>query len=478
MSSASKVFHYFEEICKIPHGSHNCKEISDYCVTFAKERNLFVRQDKLFNVVIVKEATKGYEQVPTVILQGHLDMVCEKNEDTSHDFLTEPLELYKEGDFIAAKGTTLGGDDGIAIAYCLALLYDDEISHPRLEVLFTVEEEVGMEGATYLDVSELKGKYLINIDNEEEGVLLTSCAGGLKAQAVLPITRTSVKGQGITLKIQGLLGGHSGAEIHKQRANANVLMGRLLYELGDFLEIVNIRGGLKDNAIAREAFLDGVVAEENLQKVKDKITQLTNVFQKEYSKMEDNICIQIEQTGQVTKEVYDKKTKEKTITFLMSALNGVYTMSAHINGLVESSQNLGVMSEEDNKLIFSFAVRSAVASLKKLLSDKIKVLIESLGGTYIESGQYPEWEYKETSKLRELFKKSYETLYQKEMKVEAIHAGLECGIFASKMQEVDIVSFGPDIFDIHTPKERLSISSTERTWELLLHVLKNTKKLV
>ncbi len=476
-----KVFYYFEEICKIPHGSGNTKEISDYCVQFAKERGLKYYQDEWNNVIIKKAASKGYENVPTIILQGHLDMVCEKVAGYEHDFLKDSLSLVVDvdKDEIYAKGTTLGGDDGIAIAYALAILDDDKIPHPPLEVVMTTEEETGMDGAQNLDCSKLSGKYMINIDSEEEGSVLVSCAGGITVDSTIPITYQKADGVEYGFLIHGLNGGHSGTDIDKQRANAIVLLGRFLA----FLErkklpfsILSIEGGGKDNAIPREGSLTFLIEEENEEKLSKCLSSFEQIIKAEYQSIEPTLCFSLRK-GEKKKDcdVFCDDCKQKLITFLLNAFCGVYTMSMDTPGIVESSSNLGILKTTKEGLCFCFATRSSKESLRDLLVEKYKTLTKALGGTIYVRGAYPAWEYKKNSQLRNLAVDKYRQLTNKELAVLSIHAGLECGIFTSKMKDLDVISIGPDILDIHTPMERLRILSVARVYEYLLLLLKDAK---
>ena len=472
-----KVFEYFETICGIPHGSGNVKAISDFCVAFAKERGFQVFQDEAYNVIIKKPASEGMEQAPAVILQGHLDMVCEKNADVDFDFKTQGLKLAVDGDYIHACGTTLGGDDGIAVAYSLAILDDDALVHPALEVLFTTEEETGMDGAQYLDCSMLSAKYMINVDSEEEGIITVGCAGGLKSMAAFDVDHMDFPGIKYTLSVTGLLGGHSGAEIHLGRANANKLMGRGLFELRKALSfgLIKINGGLKDNAITRECFAQIVVSQEDCQKAESIVSRLADDFKNEYRAVDGGVTVGFEKTGSCNDGALTFKTAEKIIYMLLNTPYGVQTMSGDIPGLVESSLNLGVVATDADQITMTWAVRSSVKSLKWLINDKLQYMTEMLGGTYTYHGDYPEWAYMPDSALRNLASDTFERMYGKKPVISAIHAGLECGLFAQKMPGEDMISIGPDMKDIHTPGERLSISSTNRTYAYICEILKNFK---
>ena len=470
-----KVFEFFEEICSIPHGSGNTKVISDYVVKFAKDRNLKYIQDESNNVIIFKNASEGKENSPSVIIQGHLDMVCEKDADVEFDFENDGLKLEVNGDLISAKGTTLGGDDGIAVAFALAVLDDDTIVHPEIEAVFTVDEEIGLLGAGALDTTPLKSKMLLNIDSEEEGTLLVGCAGGAQAKMEIPLKRTEAEKLKLKVTVDGLLGGHSGVEIDKNRANSNMVMGRILNSLANTAEvyIIEVKGGLKDNVIPNSTYAEIAVDEKDFDALKEKISELDKILKNEYKTSDTNIsvCIEKAETGKL--EVFDKESTKKVIFLLNNVPNGITDMSADIENLVETSLNLGILSTEADKMILSWGVRSSVLTKKTALIEKLKNMSDFVGGEFSVSGEYPAWEYKRDSKLRDIMVEVYEKQYGKKPEVEAIHAGLECGIFCGKMPELDCVSFGPDIMDIHTSKERLSISSAKRVWEFLLNVLEN-----
>ena len=470
-----RVFYYFEELCKIPHGSGNTKQISDYLVSFAKEHGLEYVQDEMNNVVIYKPATKGYEDAPAVILQGHMDMVCEKRPDVEHDFTKDPLNISVQDGYVTANGTTLGGDDGIAVAYGLALLESEDIAHPALEVLITVDEEIGLLGAEGIDCSVLKGKRLINLDSEAEGSLWISCAGGLSGISTIPVQRVEAEGQKAAVKITGLMGGHSGAEIDKKRANANVLMGRFLYSLQKetAYEIISLAGGQKDNAITREA--DAELLVEDINAVKACAEKLQKGFQEEYAGTDEKITVEITDLGAASAKVLHPTSREKVLFFLMEVPFGIQKMSGTIDGLVETSTNIGIVKLGEDEFLGSSSVRSSVEAAGAALSDKICYLTEFLGGEYTVQGAYPAWEYRKDSPLRDRMVEVYEEMYGEKPNVVAIHAGLECGLFYKKIEGLDCVSIGPNMKDIHTSEEMLDIASTERVWKYLVKVLEYLK---
>ncbi len=469
-----KIFYYFEKISNIPRGSGNNQQISDYLVDFAKEHNFSYIQDEALNVIIIKEASAGYESCPTMILQGHMDMVCEKKPESNHDFLTEGIELCVEEDYIFANGTTLGGDDGIAVAYALAILDDESMIHPRLEVIITTDEEIGLLGATALNTSSLQGKYMINLDSEEEDVVITSCAGGMTAHCTLPLSYKKAEGRKITVTIKGLLGGHSGAEIDKNRVNADILAGRMMLDLRKIpFELLCVFGGTKNNAIPREAAVEFLVEEEQVYTFINEIKFLSEKYKNEYRANEPDLSFSISQGENKEYSVLEANSKEKVMFFLLNTPNGIQTMSANIPGLVESSLNLGILNITESALEACYSVRSSLRSYKWFLSDKLEYLITFLGGTYAYEGEYPGWEYKKNSKLRDIYANTFKQVTGKELKIEAIHAGLECGIIAEKMKGLDIIAIGPNMHDIHTTEERLSISSTKRVFDVVVEVLKN-----
>lgn len=474
-----KVFYFFEEISKIPRGSKNEKSISDYFVKFAKERNLKVIQDKSLNIIIKKSGAKGYENSKGVILQGHMDMVCEKNSDTNHDFLNDPIKLRVIDNMIYADNTTLGADNGIFVAYALAILDSDDICHPPLEILITSEEEVGMGGAIALDPSLIKGEYLINIDSEEEGSLLTSCCGGARSKILIKGERTSLSNDYLpySISVSGLIGGHSGMDIIKQRGNANKIMGRILLNLLnnnlDFL-ISNINGGSKINAIPRECTCDIFVKNTDITVLKSILDNTFIEITNEFKSIENNISINlIEATNNTTS--FNKKTT-KDIIFAISLIpNGIETMSPFINNLPQSSTNLGVVETINNNIIFDNSVRSSVKSLKQDILDKHIIISKALNGEIEIDGNYPEWQFSDESPLRDVFTQTFKDMFNKEPNITAVHAGLECGILKEKLPHLDIISFGPNHYDVHSPNEHVSIDSVKRMYAYLLEVLKRLK---
>lgn len=471
------VFRYFEEICGIPHGSGNTKQISDYCVAFAKEHSLRYIQDEMNNVILFKDGTAGYEDSAPVMIQGHLDMVCEKTPESTIDFEKDGLTIRLEDGVISADGTTLGGDDGIAVAYALAILASDDIPHPPLEVVLTVDEETGMYGATAIDCSVLKSRTMLNMDSEDEGYLLVSCAGGVRSVCRLPVSRETVSGTAVILKISGLTGGHSGVEIDKGRANANVLLGRALYEMGKSVPyaLVSLDGGLKDNAIPREASAMLMIPDERTEELAALTGKWEEIFANEYRTADPNLKLELEIGAPAKARAMDKVSAGRVIAALMQLPRGIQRMSADIPGLVQTSLNLGILKTEESAVEMSFAVRSSVSTEKEELVSRLENLMEVLGGTLENTGDYPAWEYKRDSKLRDLMVEVFEEMYGRKPVVQALHAGVECGLFSGAMPGLDCVSFGPDMKDIHTTSESMSVASVQRTWAYTLEVLKRLK---
>ena len=465
------VFGYFEEICAIPHGSRNTKLISDYLVAFAKEHGIRHFQDELNTVVMFQEGTCGMEDHAPVVLQGHMDMVCEKDEDCPIDMDTQGLDVDHDGTCVFAHGTTLGGDNGIAVAYALALLADKSIPHPPLEVIITVDEEIGMEGADGIDLTSLKGRTMINLDSEDEGIFTVSCAGGARGTIHLPVERRIVYGPCVKLTVENLQGGHSGVEIHKNRTNANKVMGELLSRVQNLMPfcITKLQGGAKDNAIPRSCSVSLVMLGMQAEKINDICQQLQEEIRQQYE--EPEAAIYGDNLDALGGNALTAESTAKVIALLNSAPNGVQAWSQDIEGLVQTSLNLGVVKLEE-ELTLTFAVRSSVNQEKRDLLKRLEDLAHFNGGSYTQMGDYPAWEYKRDSKLRDVMVEKFTQMYGKKPEVVAIHAGLECGLLSEKLPGLDCVSIGPDMHDIHTSREKLEIASTRRTWEFLLEVLK------
>lgn len=471
------VFEYFEKLCAVPHGSHNTKQISDLCVSFAQELGLRWRQDEVNNVVIWKEASPGYEGAEPVILQGHIDMVCVKTEDCPKDMAKEGLDLRTDGEWVWADKTSLGGDNGIAVAMILAILADDTLPHPPLEAVFTVDEEVGMDGAFALDCSDLKGKKLVNLDSEEEGVFTVSCAGGVRLDCFLPGKQEPLSGEtGYTLTLSGLLGGHSGGDIHRGRASANQAMGRALYsamERVPGLRVSDIRGGKFDNVIcSRNDALVAVPAgrEGDFEAF---VREFDGVLKNEYTGVDDGIalcCEKRELDGALS-----PAATEHILRTLLVIPQGVQAMNVDFHGLVQTSLNLGVMGMEADGLHFSISVRSCIASQKAMLVQRLRAILELGGGTLSERSDYPGWQYARQSALRKDVLAAWKAVSGREGKIEATHGGLECGLFIEKIPGLDAVSMGPELHDVHSVKERLSVPSTKLAYELTCELLRRSK---
>lgn len=474
-----KLFYYFEELSRIPRGSGNERGVSDYLVKFAKEHNLEVVQDSALNIVIKKPATFGYENAKTVILQGHMDMVCEKNIDTVHDFLKDSIKLQVEGDFIKASGTTLGADNGVAVAMAMAILADNSLSHPSIEVLVTSDEENGMTGAMALTKESLKGRMLVNIDSEEEGKLLVSCAGGTRSRASLNIEWIEVDSnlEAYALRVRGLKGGHSGMEINKERANSNKLMGRILRDINEVssFSISNLNGGSKNNAIPREADATLLVNPSHVELIKERVEVWNATLKNEFKTADPNVKIIFEKLDTKIEKMFSKDTIDKAIKLLYLMPNGIMSMSMDINGLVESSTNLGVVTTKEDCLDLDSAVRSSIRSLKNEIVYRSREITNLIGAEFTTQSDYPEWQYNKNSELRNIFEQVYTEMYNIKPEIVAIHAGVECGLFEEIFGDIDMISFGPNIYDVHTPDEHFSITSTERTYEYLLNVLKTIK---
>ena len=464
--SCEKVVRFFEEFSKIPHGSGNTSLIADYLVDFAKTRGLEHSRDNADNVVIKKPATAGYENRPAIIFQGHLDMVAEKKPGATIDMEKEGLTLYRDGDFLKAKDTTLGGDDGVALAYALAVLDSDDIPHPDFEAVFTSDEEIGLLGAVALDPAAVNGRLLINIDSDAEGIFTVGCAGGMRSDISLPVSVESADAESYRLRAYGFKGGHSGVEIDKGRVNACKALAEILALIGE-VRIIEVRGGNADNAIPRECecifSADGFDVENALKTAKESIAKHLDI--------EPDADVTIEKCGNASHAISAADSK-KVISILNELPSGIIAMSSDIEGLVETSLNMGILKTTEDGVNVSFSVRSAKGADKRALGDRLAAIAASYGADYSERGEYPAWEYKKDSHLRDVMVEVYEKMYEKSPEVVIIHAGLECGIFSEKMPGIDCVSIGPDNFDIHTTEERLSLSSLCRVWEYLKEVLK------
>ncbi|MDO4765252.1 MAG: aminoacyl-histidine dipeptidase [Eubacteriales bacterium] len=470
-----KVFDYFEEISQIPRGSGNEKEISDYLVKFAKDRGLEVIQDKTDSVLIRKPATKGMENAQGVILQGHMDMVCVKEPDSSHDFLKDPIELVVDGDLLKANKTTLGADNGIAVAMGLAILDSDDIPHPALEVIITTNEEVNMNGALNFDTNLLQGKYFINIDSEEEGEITIGCAGGLKAVLEVPYHLETLESDKLVkeLIVTGLKGGHSGAEIHTNRGNSHKLMGRLLSNLRKqiSLDLIDIYGGTKDNVIPSHTVAKVAILPAEEPVFEEVVQRMEKEWKNELSVSDSNVQLIVNTLDNKDVQRLNKEATKKIVLLINTLPNSVQTMSSKLEGMVESSLNMGVIQKDEKNYMLSFATRSNVGSLKQQLNSVLQDFAEMNDIHFYKTAEYPEWEMKPESELLKTAVEVYKTQTGKEPIVKAIHAGLECGVFLSNKPELEAISIGPDMWEVHSVNERLSISSTQRTWEYVKALL-------
>lgn len=476
--SPKEVFYYFSQIASIPHGSGNTGQIADYCMRFADAHNLKSYKDSAGNVMIFADGTQEYENSEPVILQGHLDMVCDKIIGSDFNFETDSLKLCTDGNYVWAEDTTLGGDDGIAIAYILAILASKDISHPPIEALFTVDEEIGMIGAHGLDTRFLKSKRLINLDSEVEGVLTTSCAGGVRAHCDMPLQYMSTPDDMVNVKIElsGFKGGHSGIDISKHRKNALKIMGRLLEFLGEKSEIllVDISGGGKANAIPKSAQAVVCVNSADETEILQGVKEFYEILKMELKTVEPDIKL-IADSCEKSEKVADKSSTRKLIFALMQIPNGIQTMSPDIPDMVQTSLNLGSASIENNIFTMSFLIRSNAATGKQTTIQKLNSFIDYLDGKVIFTSDYPAWEYRIVSELRDVMISTYNEIFADMPVVASIHAGLECGILAGKIKDIDMISIGPNLENVHTPDERMDVASVQRCWNYLLRVLKNLR---
>ena len=464
-------FHYFEAISAIPHGSGNTAAISDYLVRFAKAHGLRYIQDNLNNVIIFQEGTCGMEDREPVILQGHMDMVCEKDADCPIDMATQGLDLTHDGESVFARGTTLGGDDGIAVAYALALLADPSIPHPPLEIIFTVDEETGMHGATGIDLSMLKGRRLINLDSECEGLFTAGCAGGVKSTLSLALNREPVYGPCVKLTIDALQGGHSGSDIKKKRANACKIMGVLLDRVQKLFPICisSLLGGAKDNAIPRSCTVTFVALGMYIERINEITQQLEQELRANFD--EPFAIVRGDDVDALGANALSAEDSAKVIKLLNTVPNGIQAWSLDMEDMVQTSLNLGIL-QLDEKLTLQFALRSSVSAEKQALAEQLQAIALEFGAQYSQIGEYPAWEYRADSPLRETMVSVYRQMYGCDPRISVIHAGLECGILGSKLPGLDCISMGPTVRDIHTSRERMSIASVARTWNYLKEILK------
>ena len=468
------VFGFFESLCAIPRGSHHTGAVSMYLETFARQRGLRCRRDELNNVIVWKDAAPGYEDAPVVMLQGHMDMLIEKERECPRNTDQEGLDIFVEGDEIGAHGTTLGADDGIGVAMMLAVLDDDRVLHGPLECVFTADEEVGMQGVRGLNVSDLKAKFMINLDSLEERVFTVSCAGSTRVVSTLPMGRAPFEGTVCALMVDGFIGGHSGEDIHRGRANANRLMGRALMEImaKTDLRLLTVSGGAKDNTIPRDAA--ALIAVKDLDAAKAAAAELAEALENEYRATEKKIRVRLFPTRSSFTPM-DEDSTRRAATFLFCAPNGVQMMSAEVPGLVQTSLNFAQVYTEDDKMVCRFMVRSSVNSQAAEIAHRVMALTRAMGGEAHIPSAYSAWQYRPDSRLREVMTDAFRTVYGAEPRIAALHASLECGILSGKMPDLDCISFGPDVVNVHTPRERLKIASTWRTWALLRETLRRLK---
>lgn len=475
----NRTFYYFDKLTKIPRCSFEEEKIRDYLIKFAKEHNLEYKTDDIGNIVIIKEATKGYEDVDSIILQGHMDMVCEKTPECTIDFSKDPIKYEIDGDFIIARETTLGADNGIAVAMTLALLEADIYKHPKIEALFTVNEESGMTGAANLEKGMVTSKRLLNIDSETEGVGCISCAGAERDLIKLKKEYKELdKNKNIyEIIVNGLKGGHSGQEIQVGLGNAVKILGRSLYRLFEKVDgdLIEIEGGAKPNAIPRYAKAIVAVNEDDIKKIQDVIVELNSNFVRELGKVDPDVRLNFEKSKLRSDKAFTDDLKNNILSLLNILPNGVIAMSKNIHGLVETSVNLGVIENKEDSVNIISNIRSSVQSSKEYVGLVNKISAENFKAEFEIITKYPAWEYKENSPLREVAKKSYKEVSGKEFKLEAIHAGLECGIFVETIGDIDMLSIGPNMKGVHAPGEHLSISSTERVFDFLIKILENLK---
>lgn len=471
----AKLFHYFEEISAIPRESGNEKQISDYLVAFAKDHGLWVYQDEVYNVIIKKAASAGAEDKPAVMLQGHIDMVCDKLGSVEHDFTKDGIDLVVTDGVLTANGTTLGADNGIAVALMLTVLDDDSLAHPALECVFTTDEESGLVGAETLDKSQIDARTMINLDSEEEGVATVSCAGGVVVTYTRPITREHKSGSVLTLEISGLLGGHSGADIHLERGNGNLIMARIVERLMIAGEpaLVSFNGGTKDNAINRECkaelvYAEHAAAEEGAELAREIAAKVAA----ELETYDPGFTCDVAIADDAEVEAINEDTALAFVRAIRLAPNGVMRRNLAADGAVDVSSNIGVVATSDDEAKILLSPRSSITSLQEEFKDRLQTLADVLGFDAKFEYEYPGWSYAEHSPVRDVFLESYRELFDTELRIESIHAGLECGLFAEALDGLDAIAVGPTLKDVHTPDESMELASSERFYTLLVDVLK------
>ncbi len=473
MLKPEDVFSFFDDLCGMPHPSGHTDKIADYLVKFAEDRALDYKRDERGNVIIYKCSSENSRSTEPLILQAHIDMVPNSADYANIDFTKEPIRIFTDDDFIRTYGTTLGADDGIGVAMILAVLNDKTLSHPPIEALFTTDEEVGMLGAAALDASFLNGKRMINLDHESENLLVCGCTGGSDVHCSLPVKREERTGIIVNISLSGLIGGHSGLEIDKGRANANILMTRLLLALHKEIDfgLVSMRGGTKETAIPAECEVRISVYPTVFGIIENIVKSCTDTFKNEFSGVEENINITASEGEFETSDVLESSSLDSVLKVLAAVPNGAFEFIPELPDVVQTSSNLGVLRLAKNNLFFTCCVRSSVPSVLDWYCRKIEIIAEGFGGSSYKDSGYPGWMFRKDSPLQRSVKEAYHSVYGKEMKVSAVHAGLECGVFSEKIKDLDVVSLGPDVFSVHTPFEHLSISSVERTYALLKAIL-------
>lgn len=467
------LFHFFEDISAIPRSSRKEAGVTEYLEAFAKKRGLFFYTDAMHNVIIKKPAQNAPQDTPPVMLQGHTDMVCEKRPDVAHDFDTEGIDLIVEDGVLRANGTTLGGDNGVAVALMLAVLADDTISHPPLECVFTTQEEIGLNGARELDKSLLASRRMINLDSEEEGVATVSCAGGVRIECTKELNRSASFGTLLTFTISGLRGGHSGADIHKERANALVLAARAAHKIAARTDarLVFFSGGNKDNAIPRDASFTLLIDRSHAGEAADIARGCIEEFHREIDA--DEPSFKAEVTVEETEETacVDSMQTKEVLNLLFLAPNGIIKRNYQMDDFVVTSTNLGIVRTGDNRLSVTFAPRSSMDSQLAYMKERFVQLCDLFGFSYEFIGEYMGWNFAADSPLREVFRESYRRLFHEELKIESIHAGLECGLFCSAIKGMDAIAVGPAIYECHTPNEHMPLASFEKFYIFLSDVL-------
>lgn len=475
----NRVFYYFDQITKIPRESFHEEEIRNFLLDFAKKHNLESFTDEIGNVIIKKEASTSYEKSESIILQGHMDMVCEKDDDIEFDFKKDPIVYTIKDDRIVAEHTTLGADNGIAVAMILTILESDKYSHPKIEALFTVNEENGMTGARNLENKYLESKLLLNLDSEEEGKGCVSCAGGQRDLIVFKkeFKKLDKEYDFYDLIVSGLKGGHSGQEIHKGLGNSNKILARALYRIFEKFEanLISIEGGAKPNAIPRLAKAKLAVPKNDKKELQDLIVEINGELVKELGKVDPNVRLNLENTREENDKAFTDELSYRIICLLNILPDGVMSMSKNIEGLVEASVNVGVIVDNEETVEIITNIRSQVSSLKDNMANINKIAAKLVGAEFSIQSDYPAWEYKENSKLRDIASDAYKEITGEDFIFEEIHAGLECGLFKETIGDIDMLSIGPDMEGVHAPGENLSIPSTERVFEFVIKILEKLK---